>query len=250
MFASLTFLGRLLCNIGIYTIYVVNSYKITNPHIKGCDNMIKGAIFDLDGTLLNSMHAWFEAGEKYLKSQNTTPRNDLTESIKSMSLRQAAEYLKQQYQLAKTTDEIIAGITNTVKNSYKYDIMLKDGAKSFLEKLSLTGVKMCIATASERSIVEAALDRLDIKKYFIAILTCDEVGHGKDEPIIYREALKLLGTTKENTYIFEDACHAIKTAKADGFKVVAVYDSFEAEQEKIKSICDYYTTDYNNLTKL
>jgi len=209
--------------------------------------MIKGAIFDLDGTLLNSMYAWFDAGKEYLKNLDIHARDDLTESIKSMSLAQASCYIKEQYGLIQTIEEIMAGITKTVENSYKYDIQLKGGAKEFLQKLNKKGVKMCVATASDRTLVEAAFDRLEISKYFVAILTCNEVGHGKNEPIIYREALKLVGTEKSETYVFEDAYHAIKTAVADGFKVVGVYDDFEPNQEQIKSLCDFYTTDYSNL---
>ncbi len=209
--------------------------------------MIKGAIFDLDGTLLDSMYAWFDAGEKYLKSLNVIPREDLTDSIKSMSLKQAAEFLKEQYALTQTTEEIMAGITKTVEDSYKYDIKLKDGVKEFLQMLQTNGVKMCVATASDKTLVEAAFDRLDIRKYFVSILTCSEIGYGKDEPVIYREALKKLGTEKSETYVFEDAYHAIKTAKADGFTVVGIYDSFETKQDQIKSLCDFYTTDYSDI---
>jgi beta-phosphoglucomutase-like phosphatase (HAD superfamily) len=103
---------------------------------------------------------------------------------------------------------------------------------------------MCVATVTDRYLVEETLERLGIRHYFSEIFTCAEVGFGKDKPIIYRKALKHFGTTKEETCIFEDALFALKTAKADGFTTVGVYDRHENRQNELQSLADYYIRDF------
>ena len=105
---------------------------------------------------------------------------------------------------------------------------------------------MCVATVTDRPIVEDVLKRLNINSFFSGIFTCAEVGHNKETPEIYVTALKHLGTKKTETVVFEDAFHAIKTVKENGFRVVAVYDTYESRQEEIKESSDYYITDFEN----
>ena len=106
------------------------------------------------------------------------------------------------------------------------------------------GVKICLATATDRYQVEAALKRCCMEHFFSEIFTCTDVGHGKDEPVIFRKAMDYLGTTRANTVVFEDAYHAAKTAKADGFVTVAVYDSHEEKQKELQALSDFYFENY------
>jgi HAD superfamily hydrolase (TIGR01509 family) len=126
-------------------------------------------------------------------------------------------------------------------------IPLKTAVLPFLDRLYRNNVKMCIATATERELAKAALERLSAAKYFDFILTCTEAGMGKDTPEFFLKALELLNTPRHETIVFEDALHAIKSAKAAGFLVVAVYDksSYE-EQEEIKSIADIYLNSFED----
>ena len=186
--------------------------------------MLRGAIWDLDGTILDSMSAWDHVGENYLRSQGIEPEPDLDEAIATMSLHQAADYFIEHYGVKQTRDELIK--------------------KEFLAQLHETGVKMCIATATERSLVEAALARCRVLDYFSEIFTCSSVGAGKDEPTIYREALNFLGTDRTNTMVFEDSLHALTTAKKDGFYTTAVYDSHEENQEEIQRLANCRIHDY------
>ena len=103
---------------------------------------------------------------------------------------------------------------------------------------------MCIATATERSLVEAALARCGVLDYFSEIFTCSSVSAGKDEPAIYREALKFLGTDRTNTMVFEDSLYALTTAKKDGFYTTAVYDSHEENQAEIQRLANCRIHDY------
>lgn len=206
--------------------------------------MIKGAIFDVDGTLLDSMSSWDTIGEDYLRSLGYVPRENLAETFKNMSMYQSACYYQSHYGVTLSTEEIIEGINRMIEDFYRYEAQLKSGAAKFLESLYNNGVKMCIATATDKNLVEAALERCGVEKYFSEIFTCTLVGHGKDEPFIYREALKHLGTDRASTVVFEDALFAIKTAKADGFLTAAVYDSHEADPKEMAEVADYYLKDF------
>lgn len=206
--------------------------------------MLRGAIWDLDGTILDSMSAWDHVGENYLRSQGIEPEPNLDEAIATMSLHQAADYFIEHYGVKQTQDELIKSAVAIVDDFYRYEAQLKPHLKEFLAQLHETGVKMCIATATERSLVEAALARCGVLDYFSEIFTCSSVGAGKDEPTIYREALKFLGTDRTNTMVFEDSLHALTTAKKDGFYTTAVYDSHEENQEEIQRLANCRIHDY------
>lgn len=208
--------------------------------------MIKGAIFDLDGTLLDSMWIWDNIGEVYLRSIGYEPKENLTEAFRAFSLYQAACYYKIEYGVTLSVDEIMNGINSMVERYYENDVALKPGADEFLKRLQNSGVKMCIATATDKYLVEAALRRCQADGYFSEIFTCTSVGHGKDEPDIYRAALKHLGTDKSDTVVFEDSLFALRTAKADGFLTVAVADCHEKNQAALKALADCYITDYSD----
>ena len=126
----------------------------------------------------------------------------------------------------------------------------KAGVKELLAQLQGSKVKLCIATATDRYLVEAAFERCGVLSCFGEIFTCNEVGHGKDEPEIFEAALRFLGTKKAETVVFDDALYAIKAAKAAGFPVAAVYDSHEKNQEEIRALSDLYLKDLTQLDKL
>ena len=202
--------------------------------------LVEGVIFDLDGTLLDSMSVWNTVGDQYIRSQGIIPHEDLSETFKTMSLQQAAEYYQTVYGLKKSMEEIVAGIDKILEHFYREKVQLKEGMREILEYFANENVKMCIATANDKCLVENALQRLEIREYFTDILTCEEVGVGKESPIIYEKALECMNTKKENTVVFEDAIHAIKTVKENGFTVVGVYEESEPDQETVKRISDYY----------
>ena len=208
--------------------------------------MIKGAIFDLDGTILDSMFIWDTIGEDYLRSLGKEPKENLAETFKAFTLRQAAAYYRNNYGVDLSAEKIVEDINNMVAEIYRTKVVLKPGVSDFLKRLQVSGVKMCVATVTDRSITEDVLTRLNVRNYFSEIFTCAEVGYNKETPEIYREALKQLGTAKTETVVFEDAFHALKTAKEDGFRVAAIYDSHEPNQNEMKEISDYYITDFGS----
>ncbi len=209
---------------------------------------IKGAIFDLDGTLLDSMSVWETAGARYLESLGRKPRPGLRDAIISLSLMQAADYFRREYGVTESVSEIMDGIDSAVEDFYRNEVGPKEGVIGFLESLRSHGVKMCVATATNRRLVEAGLKRNGMLDYFGAIITCTEVGAGKDSPRVFNTALEFLGTKKEETFIFEDALYAIKTGKEAGFTVVAVSDESALKQrDEIVRLSDMFVSSFSAL---
>ena len=206
--------------------------------------MLKGAIFDFDGTLVDSMFIWDTIGEDYLRSLGKEPHEDLKETFITLTLEEAAEYYRTHYGVTLSVKEIVDGVNTMVEGIYRTRVALKQGVADFLAQLKDNGARMCIATVTDRYLVEETLDRLGILQYFSEIFTCAEVGYGKDKPIIYRKALEHLDTAKNETYVFEDSLFALKTAKADGFTTVGVYDRHENRQDNLKNLADYYIVDF------
>lgn len=204
---------------------------------------IRGAIFDVDGTLLDSMFIWDTIGESYLRSIGYESKENLNEVFKNMSLRQVACYYQSEYGVTLSIEEIMDGVNAMLEQCYRYEAPLKPGVNQLLAQLSENGIRMCIATATDRYLVEAALERCGVRAYFGEIFTCNEVGHGKDEPHIFEAALRFLGTEKAETVVFDDALYAVRTAKSAGFPVAAVYDSHEKNQVEIRALSDFYLED-------
>ena len=211
---------------------------------------IRGAIFDVDGTLLDSMFIWDTIGETYLRSIGYQPKENLNETFKNMSLHQAACYYQTEYGVTLSIDQIMDGVNAMLERYYRFEVPLKPGVAELLERLRQNGVKLCIATATDRHLVEAALDRCGVLSCFGEIFTCNEVGHGKDEPDIFEVALRFLGTRREETLVFDDALYAVRTAKEAGFPVAAVYDSHERSQAEVRARSDLYLEDLTQLVEL
>ena len=208
---------------------------------------LRGAIFDMDGTLLDSMQVWENAGEDYLRTLGCVPEEGVGELMKSMSLQQAALYCRERYALPLSVEEIMAGVNGRVEDFYRRQARLKPGAADFLDALSRRGVAMCLATATDLHLVEAALDRCGVRTYFSALFTCTQVGSGKDEPHIYRAALRHLGTGRTDTLVFEDALYAARTAKGDGFVTVGVADAYEKSEGELERLSDFFLRDFREV---
>ena len=212
--------------------------------------MIQGAIFDMDGVLIDSMPVWEQAGAWYLESQDRTPKPGLTEVLFTKSMQEAAQYMKEVYEIPQSPEEIVDGVIEIIRNQYETKIPAKAGVLEFLKKLKAKRVKITVATSSDRILAEAGLGRLGILDYVENIFTCREAGAGKEHPDVYLRALESMGTEKKATWVFEDVLHGIRTAGREGFSTVGVYDaSSEANQELIQKEADIFLKDLTDFEK-
>lgn len=212
--------------------------------------MIKAAIFDVDGVLLDSMPIWMDAGARYLSSMDVNPEPDLTKVLWNMSIPEGAEYLKNHYNLKVTKEEIAQGIISKVRDFYYEEVSLKPGVKDFLEELKKRGIPMVIATSSDRSYLNAAFKRTGIDSYFKKVFTCEEIGAGKTKPDIYLAAGEYLEENPSDIIVFEDVIHAVRSAKSARFQVVGIYDAAsEKHMDLMKEDCNLYLTDFTEAEK-
>ena len=211
---------------------------------------IQGVIFDLDGTILDSMHIWSDIGLLFLKNKGIEPPEGIEDEFVKMSMVQAAEYYIKNIDPTATVMDIVNKVNSLVQGFYFNEVIKKSGVEDFLNFLKNKNVKMCIATATDKHLVKKALERNGILEYFSEIFTCSSVGAGKDTPVIYDVALKHLGTPKENTFVFEDALYAIETANKAGYNIVGINDiSEKANPDDVKKLCDYYINNYSEIYK-
>ncbi|WKY45379.1 HAD family phosphatase [Eubacteriaceae bacterium ES2] len=208
---------------------------------------LSGVIFDLDGTLFDSMFIWDSIASDYLISRNIEPESDLDERFKKMTLVQAAQYYQEVYGITDTIHRIIDDINHRLERIYAEEVKLKPYVAEMLAKMAESNIKICAATVTDRYLVESTLKKHNIVQYFHGILTAAEVGSGKDSPLIYQKSLELLETKQVETLVFEDVLHAVKTAKNAGFTVIGVYDkSASDEQTQMVEICDDYIISFKD----
>lgn len=202
---------------------------------------VDAVIFDLDGTLLDSLSAWEHSGSNFVRSLGVEPPEYLDDKLVTMSLMDGANLIKQMYHLSYTPEEILERTLLPIKKHYYTDIVPMPGIPETLARLHAQGVKMAVATASDRELAEKALVRLRLLSYFDFIITCDEVGIGKSSPAVYEEALKRLGTAKSRTLVAEDALHALQTAHEAGFPTAAIEEAHSIAQRAQKAqVATYY----------
>ena len=201
---------------------------------------LKGAIFDADGTLLDSMHIWRELGARYLESLNITPEENLSQKLYPMTLEQSCKYLRTRYNLRDSEGDIQSGILGIIEGFYRDEVTLKDGVREFLSAMNDKNIPMVIATSGSRDLLSSALERNGIAEYFAEIFTCPELLTDKHKPDIFMTCAEFLGLNPENVGVFEDALFAIETAKRAGFITFGVKDNSNAHQwEIIREISDY-----------
>lgn len=216
--------------------------------INGLD--INYIIFDMDGTLLDSLSVWADSDREFITGLGFEYAEKHSLAMKKMHFDSACEYLVREYSLPFSTEETGKRILAIVEEHYINDVPLKYGAEEFLEYAKKRGIKMCIATSNKKSLAEDALEAKGIKKYFEFVLTSDEVGGGKESPEIFLKAAERLGAVPENTAVFEDSIHAVQSAKAAGFTVVGVYDPLCPEEfAEIEKSADKTVKSFKELLK-
>ncbi|MBS6194155.1 MAG: HAD family phosphatase [Clostridiales bacterium] len=205
---------------------------------------IKAAIFDMDGTLIDSMHMWAHLGSIYLKKKGFEAQEDMDDVYWTMTMDEGINYMKRQYGLQEENARVKEEMYQIMKDFYACEVEEKPGIRLVLEELSRAGIPMCVASATDTPLVEIALERVGIRSYFQRIFCCREVGEGKHSDKIYQAAREYMGTPLEETLVFEDAPYAAETVKRAGFPLVSIKDDSVKDQERMKELGDLYVEDY------
>ena len=210
-----------------------------------------GIIFDMDGTLLESMHIWINLYTDLLKIFGIASDESIYDIASKMSLPEIAEYIVKKYSISKTPQEVLSIIREYIENFYFNEVNTKEKAREVLEYFNNKDIPMSVATLTNKKFTLGALDHNEITKFFNPILTCREVGHYKTEPNIYLECAKIMGTQVQNTYVVEDTLYALKTANKAGFITVGIYDiNAEPDREKIKNEAKFYIKNLSELKEV
>ena len=204
--------------------------------------MIKGIIFDLDGTLLDSMSVWSSIDREFLLENGIAdPPAEVSDVVKKMTVDESSQYFIDRFGLSCTKEYVIWRIEDMVRQRYEEQIPLKPHAEELLGYLDSRGIPYGIATATYKRLAEAALKRCGVYDRFRFLFTDAEYPTGKNFPDIFIGGAERLGVTPAETLVIEDSLHCIETAKLAGFPVCGVYDSVaEADSRRIRELSDHY----------
>ena len=225
-----------------------NRQKNSGPSIRQALFEKNAVIFDLDGTLVDSMWMWKAIDIEYLGRYGYECPPLLQKEIEGMSFSETAVYFKEQFAIPDSIEEIKQAWVEMSIEKYRCEVPLKSGVRPFLELLRDKNISMGIATSNGREMVDAVLNSLGIASFFQVIATACEVSAGKPAPDIYLNVAERLGICPEQCMVFEDVPAGILAGKAAGMTVCAVKDDFsdEMREEKLR-LADYYIDDYYQL---
>ena len=215
---------------------------------------MKAAIFDMDGTLINSLifwdHLWKNVGEKYLNDPSFRPDDTTDRECRTLTIDKAMELVHERFGIASSGKELTDLAIELIIVFYREVVEPKPGAVEFLQYLKAQGVKMAVATASNGDLVQLAMERCGLKPYLDMVVSCADVGKGKDQPDVFLLTLQKLGTTVEETWMFEDSYVALQTAKRIGMPTVGIFDANNYGQDILKANSDHYIAEGESLTRL
>lgn len=205
------------------------------------------AIFDMDGTLVDSMVYWKYLASEFLESKGVQEISlSVLERIKPMTMTESAALFIEEYGLSGTAESVAAEMNAMMDEHYRRDIPLKPGADAYLEALHRKGTDMCVASATAEDLMDACLTRLGVAHYFSFLLSCETVDAGKNRPDVYWEAARRLGAQAEDIAVYEDALYAAKTAKQARFYTIAVRDdSNHSRWEDLTALADEAILDWH-----
>lgn len=212
---------------------------------------IKGVIFDVDGTLLDSMGKWSTLTSDYLKEQGIVPDPDLDETIFRMMVESAIHYVRNRYHLEESEEEIQKACLSRIISFYRDEVQLKEGARELLAFLKVNGITMMTASSGARELQEKAFERLGVRDCFQELLFCTELHTDKNTPEIYCIAAEKMGLSHDEVVVFEDALHGIESAKSAGFAVCGVEDAADKnDKEAIIHKADWYVQDLKDVLEM
>lgn len=211
---------------------------------------IKGAIFDLDGTLIDSTWIWNKIDCDFLGKRGFDVPEDYVYHIAPLGAKEIAIYTKDRFNLEESINDIMKEWYDMAIDAYSNEIILKPGAYEYLKYLYNKGIKLAIATASDMCLVEPVLKRNKILDLFENITTIKEVTRGKGHPDIYLLAAKKMGLKSNECVVYEDIIQGVTGSKSGGFYTIAVNDNHSDEyRRKLVNIADKYINNFDELCK-
>lgn len=194
-------------------------------------------IFDMDGTLIDSMPYWLSLPEELLGARGLSLNGEDKRAIWSMSIPEALVFIKERFSLEESLEKLNGELKAYIDTIYSQRVGLKDGVKDYLEELKKKDIPMCVATASDRECAERVLERLGVRQYFSFIITDGEVGKSKHEPDIYLICAEKMGVSPSKTAVFEDSFSYARAARSAGFQIYAVEDV--TNKKEYGEFCDF-----------
>ena len=196
---------------------------------------MKGYIFDLDGTLVDSMWVWEDLAAVYLQTKGIKAEENLSKELQLMTMTDAIRYLKEKYVIQDSLAQMRTEVYAIVRRRYRQEVAAKKGAGACLERLHTQGMRIGVLTACERVCAEEVLKRNGLLEYMNFVASCEELPYDKQDGRLFELMPAMLHTDKAETMFVEDALHAVQTLKTHGFHVTAVYDA--ASKAHWKEIC-------------
>ncbi len=210
--------------------------------------MMKAVIFDLDGSLVDSMWIWKAIDIEYLGKFGIELPPDLQDSIGGKSFTETAIYFKERFQIPDSLEQIKEDWNRMAYDKYANEVPLKDGVREFLDFCREHRIRLGIATSNSRELVDNIVRTHELADYFDCVMTGCEVAKGKPAPDIYLAVAKQLEVAPADCLVFEDIVQGIQAGKAAGMQVCAVDDAFSRAQENEKrNLADYYIHHYNEV---
>lgn len=209
----------------------------------------KGAIFDMDGTILDSMGHWRSLNVEFLNKRGLPVPEEIQGQELLTRSSEAARLFLEKYDLGMTIDEIIREFEDDMGPKYDAVIEPKPGAAACLRALQESGLKLCVATVTPQRVAEKALQRHDLLELMEFVVCATDTGLKKSGAEFFHEIAGRMNLAADECVVFEDAAYAMRGAKAAGCAVVAVEDaSAKPDLPEILEICDVYVRDYNLFT--
>ncbi len=215
---------------------------------------IQAAIFDMDGTLVDSLGLWdvlWQAfGDHFCGGVKFQPDSESERKVRTMALREGMYLLHENCGLGESGEAVFQVADETFRNFYANSVTLKEGVREYLEYCKENHIRMVIASATAPELIEIALNHCGVKSYFEEIFSCSVVGKGKESPDIFLHTQAWLGTETAQTWVFEDSYVALETAQRIGMPTVGIYDQFNPWQEQVRNASTIYIDSNESMVKL
>lgn len=212
---------------------------------------IKAIIFDMDGTIIDSMWIWKQIDIDFLEERGHTFPEDLQKEIEGMSFTETAGYFKKRFELTESVDALKSIWTDMAIELYRNEIGMKPGAKRFLARIDALGLPMGIGTSNTKALAVEVLEKHEVMTYFTSLRTSCEVEKGKPSPDVFLKVAEDLGVAPEDCLVFEDTVAGAEAGINAGMRVIGVMDAVSlAHKEELLTIVERYIESYDEILDL